>query len=236
VDCYPWASSCLLPPPAVGYATPCVPGPGDEGTVTEPRDILRLPSLRLRPVLDRTMRWVTLLSFTVGAVGVPIAPAAWWSESAPRCARQPGQPCGCSAVSRTLGKCCCVRGAITTLSAGNASERQPEPNPGAVCSLRHDRGNHTLRPSCCAKKPATKPDRSLTVADQKSRTLSIEACGCGAATPSALMFLCGDPRVLPSDADLIVVLPARSELAAFDLAPAGQRPRPDVPPPKSLRA
>jgi hypothetical protein len=54
--------------------------------------------------------------------------------------------------------------------------------------------------------------------------------------PSALLLVCGDPRVLPADPVLTVTLRSSSRVMRFDLVPRGQRLRPALPPPKSLPA
>ncbi|MDZ4685896.1 MAG: hypothetical protein SH850_12580 [Planctomycetaceae bacterium] len=203
--------------------------------MNEPRDILRFPRPLRRSRLGIAVRWLTLLSFTAGTIGVPLEPATLWSvTSAPACAKRPGEACKCSSVSRTLGKCCCARGAAkSVVKAESASERRPEPKCGLVCSTRSNEAISTPTRTCCVKKPAAKSDRSQTTS---TPSLAIEACDCGSAAPSASILLCGDPRVLQAEPTLTVVVPTLSCIAAFNQSPRGQRPRPDVPPPKSLPA
>ncbi|HUQ70746.1 MAG TPA: hypothetical protein VM165_14550 [Planctomycetaceae bacterium] len=206
--------------------------------MNEPRDILRFPQWPRRPVMGRAVHWLTLLSFTAGTIGVPLEPAALWGvTSSPACAKRPGEACKCSSVSRTLGKCCCTRNAAkSAVTAESASERRPEAQCGIVCSSRKNEANRTPSRSCCANKLAAKLDQAQTITEQPPRTLSIEACGCGSPTSSAAILLCGDPRVLPDDAALTVAVPTLSHATAADQLPRGQRPRPAVPPPKTLPA
>jgi hypothetical protein len=193
--------------------------------------ILPYPSPRRRRTLSLTVRWVTLLSFTAGAIGVPLESLALWG--APGCAKRPGEACRCSAVSRSLGQCCCGR-SVNPLKAESASERRLEPKSAFVCSVRPSKASDAPSKSCCATKSISR--KTTIVAEKPGATLTIEACGCGPKAPAGLLLLCGDPRVLPSDAELRIAPPMVSHVLRCDQSSTGVRPRPALPPPKFLPA
>jgi len=220
-----------------GMLTSVIRPDGECLTVSEPCEMLQFPPPRRWSVAGLVVRWVTLLSFTAGSVGVPVDALGLWGSSA-TCAKRPGEPCRCSAVSRSLGVCCCARGARETacLTAAGRSERCSSPDKSGECKtpLAGARGCKACPPrpkSCCAQKktPAAEPPA-------RTSSLAMSSCPCGGASPAALLLVCGEPRVRPAVPELTALAPTVSVLERFNSSPRGLRPRPAVPPPKSLPA
>lgn len=166
------------------------------------------------------VRWLTLLSFLAGTVGLPLTPfsGSLFTEGATgTCASNPGSACRCSLISQKLGKCCCSRG--QGKATANVCQTSPPAQP--------------VR-SCCAGKSKSGTSASVQAPQSGSQpTLMSSSCPCGPSTSTSLL-LCGEPRLLPKSMTFSTQLCVIDDLQILDEACLGERLPPELPPPKGV--
>lgn len=176
--------------------------------------ILRLPNQRRRSRIETAVRWVTLLTFTAGAVGIPLDPDVLLGASGTSCRARPGQACQCSEASRKLGTCCCAQG--LRRQAGGCAVLLNKP---------------AAPKSCCAVKKSASLPVAKAPASPTSRVIEVTNCPCSPGQ-SDWLLICGEPRVLPAQLAVPQVITLAEPWLWLDARTGGERPQPDVPPPK----
>lgn len=113
---------------------------------------------RMRSRAMLALRWLTLLSFVAGSVGIPLDPLGCCFGTSSRCATGTGAACQCSELSRSAGTCCCAKGLQQTAWSLWLPRSSNTPSAATVCAsgldtkptpVAAERGS---LPSCCANR------------------------------------------------------------------------------------
>lgn len=184
------------------------------------------------------VRWATLLVFSGGTLGLPLnLRVLTETDAATRASAKP--LCRCSLLVRKSGACCCQNKS----SDIKHSAATIVPSARTCCKTTHQAlvsPSTSTASGCCKARPArfakTAPS-PIAVTDhppQKAKPTNqptLDVCPCG-LSDEALLFVCGEPRVLPSVSESAKSLVVIERLIPTSTSSYGLRLPPDVPPPK----
>ena len=158
-------------------------------------------------------RLVILVGFAISNLGIPVGDWQVLAKSPPA---RISIGCRCSSSAKLSGRCCCAKSPAASL--------------GKSCCTAKRRPTASTAPRfCCAKKMLGAPTPAEAASDENPNWRS--GCLCG-PSDGAMLLLCAQPRVLSSVISFDALQVDGESRRATSCVVCGERPRPQVPPPR----